>query len=227
MTQANLSQRLAILHQRYRLIGIQINSSRWNMINVTISLPQIFRLSWATFGIIAVAITVFVPACADQNDPELDDLFIALQAEPSETQAAYLELEIWNRWDDHPYDLLANRQMKKGIELMNSGRLGAAEDVFSRIINSHPNFAEAWNKRATVRFFRGNDAGSASDIRQVIKLEPRHFGALSGLGMIRVRAGDLEGALKAYKAAQRMNPYLPHIEAIIGQLGKKLKGRAL
>ena len=174
-----------------------------------------------------MAITVPVPACADQNDPQLDDLFIALQASPSETQAANIELEIWTRWGDHPYDPLANRQMKKGIELMNSGHLGAAEDVFSRIINSHPDFAEAWNKRATVRFFRGNDTGSASDILQVIKLEPRHFGALSGLGMIRVRAGDFEGALKAYKAAQRMNPYLLQIKAIIDQLGKKLKGLAL
>ena len=195
--------------------------------DVTIPSPQIFRLFWAIFGIIALAITVLVPACADQNDPQLDDLFIALQAGPSEIQAANLELEIWTRWDDHPYDPLANRQMKKGIELMNSGHLGAAEDVFSRIINSHPDFAEAWNKRATVRFFRGNDTGSASDILQVIKLEPRHFGALSGLGMIRVRAGDLEGALMAYKAAQRINPYLPQIEAIIDQLGKNLKGRAL
>ena len=197
------------------------------MIDVTIPSPLIFRLLWAIFGIIAVATTVLVPACADQNDPQLDDLFIALQAGPSETQAANIELEIWTRWGDHPYDPFANRQMKKGIELMNSGHLGAAEDVFSRIINSHPDFAEAWNKRATVRFFRGNDTGSASDILQVITLEPRHFGALSGLGMIRVRAGDLEGALKAYKAAQRMNPYLPQIEAIIDQLGKKLKGRAL
>jgi tetratricopeptide (TPR) repeat protein len=197
------------------------------MINVTIPSPQIFRHFWAIFGIIALAITVLVPACADQNDPQLDDLFIALQAGPSETQAANIELEIWTRWGDHPYDPFANRQMKKGIELMNSGHLGDAEDIFSRIINSHPDFAEAWNKRATVRFFRGNDTGSASDILQVIKLEPRHFGALSGLGMIRVRAGDLEGALKAYKAAQRMNPYLPQIEAIIDQLGKKLKGRTL
>ena len=197
------------------------------MTNVTAPSPQIFGLVWAILGIIAAAITVPVQACADQNDPKLDDLFIALQASPSETQAANIEIEIWTRWGDHPYDPFANRQMKKGIELMNSGHLVAAEDVFSRIINSHPDFAEAWNKRATVRFFRGNDTGSASDILQVIKLEPRHFGALSGLGMIRVRAGDFEGALKAYKAAQRMNPYLRQIKAIIDQLGKKLKGLAL
>ena len=197
------------------------------MTNVTAPSPQIFGLVWAILGIIAAAITVPVQACADQSDPKLDDLFIALQASPSETQAANIEIEIWTRWGDHPYDPFANRQMKKGIELMNSGHLVAAENVFSRIINSHPDFAEAWNKRATVRFFRGNDTGSASDILQVIKLEPRHFGALSGLGMIRVRAGDFEGALKAYKAAQRMNPYLRQIKAIIDQLGKKLKGLAL
>ena len=197
------------------------------MTNVTAPSPQIFGLFWAILGIIAAAITVPVQACADQNDPKLDDLFIALQASPSETQAANIEIEIWTRWGDHPYDPFANRQMKKGIELMNSGHLVAAEDVFSRIINSHPDFAEAWNKRATVRFFRGNDTGSASDILQVIKLEPRHFGALSGLGMIRVRAGDFKGALKAYKAAQRMNPHLLQIKLIIDQLGKKLKGLAL
>ena len=197
------------------------------MTNVTAPSPQIFGLFWVVLGIIAVAITLPVPACADQNDPQLDDLFIALQASPSETQAANIEIEIWTRWGDHPYDPFANQQMKKGIELMNSGHLGDAEDIFSRIINSHPDFAEAWNKRATVRFFRGNDTGSASDILQVIKLEPRHFGALSGLGMIRVRAGDFEGALKAYKAAQRMNPHLLQIKLIIDQLGKKLKGLAL
>ena len=197
------------------------------MINAQIPSTQIFGSFWAIFGIITVVLTVLSPAYADQNDPQLDDLFIALQASPSETQAANLELKIWARWRNHPDDPLANRQMKKGSELMNSGHLSAAESVFSHIINNHPDFAEAWNKRATVRFFRGNDTGSASDILQVIKLEPRHFGALSGLGMIRVRAGDLEGALKAYKAAQRINPYLPQIGTIIDRLGKKLKGRAL
>ena len=176
------------------------------MINVTIPSPQILKHFWVIFGIIALAITVPVPACADQNDPQLDDLFIALQAGPSETQAANIELEIWTRWGDHPYDPFANRQMKKGIELMNSGHLSDAEDIFSRIINSHPDFAEAWNKRATVRFFRGNDTGSASDILQVIKLEPRHFGALSGLGMIRVRAGDFWGCFKGLQSGPAHEP---------------------
>jgi tetratricopeptide (TPR) repeat protein len=204
-----------------------MNISRLVMINARIPPTQIFGIFWTIFGIVAMTIAAFVPAFADQNDPQLDDLFNALQASPSKTQAANLVLEIWTRWDNHPDDPLANRQMTKGIKLMNSGHLDAAEAVFSRIINNHPNFAEAWNKRATVRFFLGNDNGSAGDILQVIKLEPRHFGALSGLGMIRVRVGDLQGALKAYQAAQRINPYLPQIETIIDQLSQKLKGRAL
>ena len=111
--------------------------------------------------------------------------------------------------------------------MMNAGQLDDAEAMFSAIISRKPAFAEAWNKRATVRFFRGDDAGSANDILQVIKLEPRRFGALSGLGMIKVREGDLQGALQAYHAAQRINPFLPNIEVIIDKLGQRLNGRAL
>jgi Flp pilus assembly protein TadD len=117
--------------------------------------------------------------------------------------------------------------MDRAIKMMNAGRLDDAEAMFSAIISRKPAFAEAWNKRATVRFFRGDNAGSANDILQVIKLEPRHFGALSGLGMIKVREGDLQGALQAYRAAQRINPFLPNIEVIIDRLGQRLKGRAL
>ena len=149
-----------------------------------------------------MAITVPVPACADQNDPQLDDLFIALQASPSETQAANIELEIWTRWGDHPDDPFANQQMKKGIELMNSGHLGAAEETYSAALSTVILILpKPGTNVPQFGFFVVMTLDLQSDILQVIKLEPRHFGALSGLGMIRVRAGDFEGALKAYKAA--------------------------
>ena len=167
------------------------------------------------------------PANADQNDPKLDKLFAALQTSLSNANAASLEREIWAIWTRYPDDQAINRQMDRAIKMMNAGRLDDAEAMFSAIISRKPAFAEAWNKRATVRFFRGDDAGSANDILQVIKLEPRHFGALSGLGMIKVREGDLQGALQAYRAAQRINPFLPNIEVIIDKLGQRLNGRAL
>ena len=170
---------------------------------------------------------VHAPANADQNDPKLDKLFAALQTSLSNAGAANLEHEIWTIWTRYPDNQAINRQMDRAIKMMNAGRLDDADAMFSAIISRKPAFAEAWNKRATVRFFRGDDAGSSNDILQVIKLEPRHFGALSGLGMIKVREGDLQGALQAYRAAQRINPFLPNIEVIIDKLGQRLNGRAL
>jgi tetratricopeptide (TPR) repeat protein len=175
----------------------------------------------------AMLLLAYAPANADQTDPKLDKLFAALQTSLSSPNAASLEREIWAIWTRYPDDQAINRQMDRAIKMMNAGQLDDAEAMFSAIISRKPAFAEAWNKRATVRFFRGDDAGSANDILQVIKLEPRHFGALSGLGMIKVRAGDLQGALQAYRAAQRINPFLPNIEVIIDKLGQRLNGRAL
>jgi len=175
----------------------------------------------------AMLLLAYAPANADQTDPKLDTLFAALQTSLSNANAASLEREIWAIWTRYPDDQAINRQMDRAIKMMNAGRLDDAEAMFSAIILRKPAFAEAWNKRATVRFFRGDDAGSANDILQVIKLEPRHFGALSGLGMIKVREGDLQGALQAYRAAQRINPFLPNIEVIIDKLGQRLNGRAL
>ena len=175
----------------------------------------------------AVLLLAYAPANADQTDPKLDKLFAALQTSLSNANAASLEREIWAIWTRYPDDQAINRQMDRAIKMMNAGRLDDAEAMFSAIISRKPAFAEAWNKRATVRFFRGDDAGSANDILQVIKLEPRHFGALSGLGMIKVREGDLQAALQAYRAAQRINPFLPNIEVIIDKLGQRLNGRAL
>jgi len=175
----------------------------------------------------AMLLLAYAPANADQTDPKLDKLFAALQTSLSNANAASLEREIWAIWTRYPDNQSINRQMDRAIKMMNAGQLDDAEAMFSAIISRKPAFAEAWNKRATVRFFRGDDAGSANDILQVIKLEPRHFGALSGLGMIKVREGDLQGALQAYRAAQRINPFLPNIEVIIDKLGQKLNGRGI
>jgi len=189
--------------------------------------PQSIGLKIIMFLATAMLLLAYAPANADQTDPELDKLFAALQTSLSNASAASLERDIWTIWTRYPDDQAINRQMDRAIKMMNAGRLDDAEAMFSAIISRKPAFAEAWNKRATVRFFRDDDAGSANDILQVIKLEPRHFGALSGLGMIKVREGDLQGALQAYRAAQRINPFLPNIEVIIDKLGQKLNGRGI
>ena len=170
-------------------------------------------------------------AKADQRDPRLDGLFDELQRTASLSKAETIVAEIWIRWTafagETAGDSRASSLMAAGMQMMGDGRLESAERVFTELVSTHPDHAEAWNKRATVRFMRGNDTGSRSDIARVIELEPRHFGALSGLGMINVRDGDLAGALQAFEAALRVNPHMPQAAGIVVKLREQLRGRAL
>ena len=176
--------------------------------------------------ILALALTSG-PAVADQSDPGLDRLFEELRRTGDAGEADRLTSEIWQRWVTHDSDQHAAELMRSGMELMNRGLLVQAEQVFSTLIDARPDFAEAWNKRATIRFLRGDDAGSRQDIIRVIDLEPRHFGALSGLGMIHMRSGDLQAALQAFEAALRVNPHLDQAVDITARLRRELRGQTL
>ena len=166
-------------------------------------------------------------AMADQNDPELDTLFTALKTTANKGTAAQLQQEIWARWTAFESDERIDQKMQVGLKLMNSGALRDAEYWFGTLAEAAPEFAEAWNKRATVRFMIGDLSGSKRDIARVLQLEPRHFGALSGLGMIHVQQGNYEGALLAYQAAALHNPHLEQVENNIASLKKRLRGEAL
>ena len=166
-------------------------------------------------------------AAADQRDPDLDGLFSELQRVTSDAAAKDVVAEIWQRWTAFEDDPRATSLMAIGVRQMNLGQLRNAERIFTEITSVHRTQAEAWNKRATVRFMRGDDKGSRSDIARVIDLEPRHFGALSGLGMINIRSGDLPAALQAFEAAVRVNPHMDQAEAMIRELRATLRGRAL
>lgn len=168
-----------------------------------------------------------MPAAGDQTDPALDRLFTDLVRTGSQAEAEQLTSEIWSRWIASDGDADADRLMQSGMALMNRGMLDGAEQVFSQLIQDHPDFAEAWNKRATVRFLLGNDVGSRRDIARVIDLEPRHFGALSGLGMINMRSGDLQAALQAFEAALRVNPHMDQAVDVTRQLREQLRGQPL
>ena len=186
--------------------------------------PYLSRLLQATLLLLALSTG---PVAADQSDPGLDRLFDELQRTGSEAEVDRLTGEIWQRWVAHDSDRRADRMMRDGMDLMNRGLLEQAEQLFSALIGAQPDFAEAWNKRATIRFLRGDDAGSRRDIVRVIELEPRHFGALSGLGMIHMRAGNLQAALQAFEAALRVNPHLDQAVNITARLRKRLRGQTL
>jgi tetratricopeptide (TPR) repeat protein len=164
-----------------------------------------------------VALSGSVPAWADQNDPRLDTLFGNLQRTSSPSEAADVTEQIWDIWVVHENPDL-NDQMIVGMRAMSVNRLVTALGIFNSIINADPTFAEGWNKRATVYYLMGKVAESLEDVEQTLSLEPRHFGALSGRGLLYTDTGDYPNALLAFEEALAVNPFMSSIEQRIQML---------
>lgn len=166
------------------------------------------------------------PAFADQRDPALPDLFDRLQAAEDFDSAHNTATAIWEIWSTHNEPEISE-QLTLGTRFMETGRLRAAEAIFSQIIAQDPQFAEAWNKRATTFFMMGRFNASKQDVAQTLKLEPRHFGALAGLGLIEMHLGNYEPALKAYQAAKDIHPHMRDIDRIAKSLEEMMRGQPL
>jgi tetratricopeptide (TPR) repeat protein len=174
----------------------------------------------------AVAVLLHGPAAADQTDPRLDGLFDDLLQADGPVEAHPVIGRIWDVWTHHD-DADAVRDMRLGIGAMNAGQFRAAIQVFSETVKRFPDFAEAWNKRATAYFIIGEYASSIADCRRVLALEPRHFGALAGLGMIYRALDEPETALGWYKRALDVNPHLTDAQDAVRALEAEIKGRAI
>ena len=167
-------------------------------------------------------------AQADQNGSRdhasLDRLFADLAVAASDDESQAIVQDIWAYWLIDTDDSMNIRMMRNGIGLMQMMDLRNAEDTFTRVINRDENFTEAWNKRATIRYMIGNFDGSESDIAEVLKREPRHFGALSGLAMINIKRGDLQTALTLYENILLIHPRNRDALTLIPELRKTLQG---
>ncbi len=144
---------------------------------------------------------------SDQNDPRLDALFERLLAATDPQVGNEITDDIWEIWRDAG-DPEINSMMVAGVSAMQSGRLRMAASIFNQIVDRAPNFAEGWNKRATVRYFLRDYENSAADVRKTLALEPRHFGAMAGLGLIFLQIEYYESALQAFEDALEINPHL-------------------
>lgn len=173
------------------------------------------------------AIALSAPVSADQTDIRLDPLFAELKTAASLTDALSVEREIWALWSRHGSDAEIDLRFQRGVLLMNAGRLEEATRIFSTIIEIAPEFSEAWNKRATLLYLTGDVAGSVRDIERTLALEPRHFGALSGLGMIYEQIESADGAIKAFTAALEINPHMPWIIERLAALEEQKAGKPL
>ena len=166
--------------------------------------------------LLAVFLMSAEAAMATQKDPALDGLFQRLGTIDDPVAAAALQQAIWETWikaDTAELDAL----MRQGMVQMARQRLDDAVETFSQLIDKAPDFAEAWNKRATAHFLRGDMAASVADIRRTVALEPRHFGAWSGLGMIMEQLGRPADAAKAYEETLKHNP---HVEGLRERIEK-------
>ena len=153
----------------------------------------------------ALALSVPVVVGADQTDQRLDDLFQTLQTSSDDGKLLEVEAEIWEIWYDSGETEIDSLMQKAGA-LMGSGDLTAAVTIYADVIKQAPGFSEGWNRRATVRFYRQDFDGSLADIEQTLKLEPRHFGAIWGLGMILGLQQDYQRAIGAFEKLLEIKP---------------------
>jgi tetratricopeptide (TPR) repeat protein len=166
------------------------------------------------------------PALADQTDPRLDGLFAALAAAPDAGTAEPIASEIWAIWAAAP-DREAARAFEIAVTAMAARRWEVAGSALDRLVASHPQFAEAWNRRATLRWLTGDHAGSMHDIAATLELEPRHFGALSGMGLILMAAERDEAAIGAFERALELHPFLPGARHHLQLLERRRGGEPL
>ena len=154
----------------------------------------------------------------------LDFLFGALKAAPDDETARAIEQRIWTLWLHSKSDttnLLMSR-VQKAIEEKDTS---LALKLLDAIIKIKPDYVEAWNRRATIYYMAHDYGHSLSDIWHVLKLEPRHFGALTGLGLILQDIGDDKQALEVYRRALAVYPRLERVPEIVKQLKEKVEGR--
>lgn len=184
------------------------------------------RLCGALAALAVLCALALSPAVADQSDPALDRLFGVLQSTDDAAEAHAADQEIWRRWTESG-DATVDRLMQTGLVALHAGDLRAAETVFAEITERLPDFAEGWNKRATVRYFQGNFDGAIADCGRVLALEARHYGALSGMGLIHLARDDKAKALQWFKRALAVNPHMSGVKAHVSALQNELKGRPI
>jgi len=149
------------------------------------------------FIILIFILAVSLKSYADQNDQRLDYLFDKLAITKDQQEIEALTNQIWRIWHEID-DPKITRAFETGVQMMNLGFHSRAIDYFDKVIFEMPNFAEAWNKRATAHFMMGNFDLSMRDISKTLELEPRHFGALDGMGLIFIHLNQPEKAIDIY-----------------------------
>lgn len=180
------------------------------------------------FSLLVVALLACIAtttAWSDQSDPALPALYDQLEQAVDASQAIEIESKIWQIWLQAP-EGGATELLNKTVSAMQEQDLREALILSTQLVESYPDYSEGWNKRATLFYLMGNYDKSVNDIYETLKREPRHFGAIAGLGLIFQRRGDLEGALAAFEQVLAISPQsinaLRNAEQIRQELGSEI-----
>ena len=156
--------------------------------------------------ILIYSISIFSNAYADQNDPRLKLLFSNVKDSQNELSSSIYITSIWRIWSEIN-DPNSQQLYDLGNQLLKKREYKKSLLVFSDLINKEPDFAEGWNKRATLHFLMGNFNESIQDINKTLALEPRHFGALDGLGQIQFKLNNFYESMQTY---EKLLTIVPH-----------------
>ena len=165
-----------------------------------------------------------LPKVSGDKTKNLDFLFGALKAAPDEASAKAVEARIWAIWTATSSDTAA-LLMARAKAAMDNKNTEIALKLLDAVVKLRPDYVEGWNRRATIYYLQNDYSRSMEDIRQVLIREPRHFGALAGLGMILQETGDERHALEAFRKALAINPHLERVPDLVKTLTEKVEGR--
>jgi tetratricopeptide (TPR) repeat protein len=174
---------------------------------------------------LVIIIALFFPAItsADQTDRRLDALFEVLQNSENDIELQETESNIWQIWYESGQQDI-DQLMEQASKVAQTGDLNRAESIYTDVIEMAPEFSEGWNRRATIRYYRNNYEGSLEDIHRTLVLEPRHFGAVWGLGMILGWQRNFDDAITAFERLLEIKPHAsdarPRIEILKQELAK-------
>ena len=181
--------------------------------------------------VLVLSLLFFGNVSAEERKSELDKLFNQLKNTKNLSSAQIIEKEIWEIWEVHPSDdrrgFRLTELLTQGTRLMNMQELSKAYELFTKILAVEPDWAEAWNKRATVLYLMKQHESSLADIKITLVLEPRHFGALSGQALNYIELNLYEKAIESYKAAQKIYPIIDGAKKMIPQLEELIKDQAV
>ena len=169
---------------------------------------------------------LFNSTFATDRNIQLDKLFQELKSFNS-TSVLQTEHRIWKLWSTHPTNDKLTARLEEGSQFVRDQNYLKAIDIFTEVINFDKNWAEAWNKRATVLYMLGEFQKSQDDIDQVLLLEQRHFGALAGQGLVNIQLKNYEKAIRSYEQAQEIYPAMISPKIMIKQIEELMKQQTI